>query len=299
MLSRRLISAAIIVSFMVTVVWADYHLPGWGLPLPGLLLMIVTWAAQMIATGELIEMWKRDGRSVSFFVALVGVTVMFVGASLPIIAPKPLGDCSLGLFGGVFLGLFGALCVASVYEIVQYDPANKAFDRMAHHLFAIVYMAMLAGGVAFHRRLFEDNGFGLCSAIAVIATVKMSDATAYGFGKAFGKHKLSPKISSGKTIEGALGAFVGGIAGAAIVFYLVAPQVAGNVHERSWLWIIGYGITLTIAGMIGDLAESIIKRDAHCKDSSVWVPGLGGILDILDSLIFAVPASCIYWIMTT
>jgi phosphatidate cytidylyltransferase len=158
-------------------------------------------------------------------------------------------------------------------------------------------MALIAGSIPFHRQLFGDNGFGLCAVIAVIACVKLSDTTAYAVGKLFGKHRLAARISAGKTIEGAFGAFIGGIGGAMLMFMVITPLVAGNDHQPGILWTIGYGIFLTIFGMLGDLAESIIKREAHCKDSSAWVPGLGGILDIIDSLTFAAPASCLYWVL--
>ncbi len=83
----------------------------------------------------------------------------------------------------------------------------------------------------------------------------------------------------------------------AIVVYLIAPLIFGITIAKPWWWVLVYGIVVTCAGMVGDLAESLIKRDANTKDSSRWLPGLGGVLDILDSMIFAAPVSYFLWIV--
>jgi phosphatidate cytidylyltransferase len=188
-----------------------------------------------------------------------------------------------------------ALVWVSFWEIRKFRHDGGGFDRLVRYFFLFGYFGLILGAIPFHRNLFGDNGFGLGSVIAVITTVKMSDAAAYFFGKSLGRHKLAPQISSGKTVEGAVGAFVGGILGAAIVFRWVMPWLQAGDRVQSWQWIVLYGCALTLAGMLGDLVESLVKRDAHCKDSSGWLPGLGGILDVVDSLIFAAPASVIVW----
>ncbi len=284
---------------MLLIVWFDYQffaITGW--EVYGIGIALVTLLAMQVAAGELVEMWKRDGREVSYRVSLLGVTAMMVGASLPIWYPRPAGSCPLGFFGGTFVGLYAAIVIAVIYEVIWFRAGTQAFGRLLYHVFIFVYFSMLAGGIPYHRGLFGDNGFGLCAVIAVIATVKFGDASAYFVGKMCGRRRLAPQISAGKTIEGAIGGIVGGTVGAGIVFKIVAPLVAGDHHIPTTIWVIGYGVFIGIAALLGDLAESIIKRDANCKDSSVWLPGLGGMLDILDSLIFAVPASCIYWIVT-
>ena len=228
MLSRRLLSAAVIISLMLGIVWADYHLV-FRLPMfgPGLLLSLITSIGVVWAAGEIVQMWRLSGRPASLSIALVGTSLMSIGAASPALWPRPLGECPLGLFGGTFLGFFVATGLAAVYEIMNFGQHQKVADRLINHVFVFAYLALLVGSVPHHRQLMGDNGFGLCAVIAVITTVKMSDATAYFFGRSFGTRKLAPKISSGKTVEGALGALVGGILGAAIVFRLVAPQVSG------------------------------------------------------------------------
>ena len=128
-------------------------------------------------------------------------------------------------------------------------------------------------------------------------TVKLSDAVAYFVGKAFGTKKLAPRLSPGKTIQGGLGAILGGIVGALFMVYVIAPFLYQIEIDKSVGWVLVYGVALTVAGMFGDLAESFLKRTADCKDSSSWFPGLGGVLDVIDSLIAAAPVSFVMWLI--
>src|SRR5690606_25909897 len=113
--------------------------------------------------------------------------------------------------------------------------------------------------------------------LAFIVTVVAADVGAYASGLTFGKHKMAPHISPGKTWEG----FAGG---------LVATQIAGillmvfMLGKPWWLGVI-FGLALIFTATIGDLAESLIKRDLGIKDISTWLPGHGGFLDRLDSIL--------------
>ncbi|MHC4636068.1 MAG: phosphatidate cytidylyltransferase [Planctomycetota bacterium] len=102
-----------------------------------------------------------------------------------------------------------------------------------------------------------------------------ADIGAYTLGKLFGKHKFSPRISPGKTWEG-----MGGAALTAIIVALTFSLVSGIM---SWLPAVLFGFCFAFVGQLGDLAESMIKRDAEQKDSASNVPGFGGILDVIDS----------------
>jgi phosphatidate cytidylyltransferase len=124
-----------------------------------------------------------------------------------------------------------------------------------------------------------------------IITVKMGDVGAYTVGRLIGRHKLCPRLSPGKTIEGAVGAVVFTCAGAWASLAWLAPAV---MARHPWAWL-PYGLVLGIAGMLGDLAESMLKRDVGLKDSSRWMPGFGGVLDILDSLLLSAPVAWLCW----
>ena len=116
-----------------------------------------------------------------------------------------------------------------------------------------------------------------------------SDTAAYFVGRALGKRKLIPSVSPGKTVAGAVGALIASI----VVSWLYARFVLPHFARLSMLhWqAIWFGAVMSVAVQIGDLAESLIKRDARVKDSSHLIPGHGGVLDRIDSLLFAIPVA--------
>jgi phosphatidate cytidylyltransferase len=304
-LKRRLISAAIIISIMVVLLWADHYL---GRPevlgKPGLLLAGVTTLTAVLAAGELVRMWRAAGvQGLSYVVSLGGSLLLCAGAFLPIYWPGSLQLWPIGVFGGTLFGLFAAIVAAAAHEMWWFDQPGSEVERLSRQVFSFAYLAMLVGMVVPHRLMIglgpeEDrNGSGICAVLAVMVAVKLSDTFAYMFGKLWGRRKLAPLLSPNKTIEGAAGSFVGAIVGAALVFYLVAWFVADDSFFKPFWWVVVYGIVVAAAGMLGDLAESLVKRDAKCKDSSGWLAGLGGVLDIIDSLIFAAPASYLVWLL--
>jgi phosphatidate cytidylyltransferase len=121
--------------------------------------------------------------------------------------------------------------------------------------------------------------------LLLLVIIWVGDTAAYYGGRAMGRHLLAPKVSPKKTIEGAIAGLVGSvIAGVAGAIWLHVP-VSGLI------WI---SAATAIAGQVGDLAESVLKRSAGVKDSSSIIPGHGGILDRLDSLFFAAPI--FYWL---
>ena len=174
---------------------------------------------------------------------------------------------------------------------------REAVERTAFYVLGLGYLLLLVGFLAAHRLLNRDNLLGIFSIVSLIVTVKVSDATAYFVGKAFGTKKLAPRLSPGKTVQGGLGAILGGVLAALVMVYVIAPYLYQIEIAKPLWWVFVYGISLTVAGMFGDLAESFLKRTADCKDSSSWFPGLGGILDVIDSLIAAAPVSFVMWLI--
>ena len=136
-------------------------------------------------------------------------------------------------------------------------------------------------------RYLPDAAHGKWWVLALFIITKISDSAAYLGGTKWGRHKLIPRISAKKTIEGSAFGVLG-----AVIASLVCRLFF--IQELGWIKIIILGILLSIAGQIGDLVESLIKRDAEVKDSGTPIPGMGGILDILDSLLFAGPVMYIY-----
>jgi phosphatidate cytidylyltransferase len=129
--------------------------------------------------------------------------------------------------------------------------------------------------------------------LGIFAVVWMADIAAYFSGKAFGKHKLAPSISPGKTWEGAIGAGVG-----VVIYGLVIRQVFALELMPLPLWIAAL-IGVTAVSIVGDLYESLLKRKAGIKDSSNILPGHGGVLDRIDSLTSTLPVVALVWLLFT
>ena len=124
----------------------------------------------------------------------------------------------------------------------------------------------------------------------VIVITALSDTGGYFFGRAFGKHKLFEAVSPKKTIEGALGGL-----GCAIAGCFVMKSQIDALSGLSAMDCVALGILGTIASIIGDLVESLLKRGYDVKDSGTLIPGHGGVLDRVDALLFSAPAIFFYW----
>jgi phosphatidate cytidylyltransferase len=152
--------------------------------------------------------------------------------------------------------------------------------------FSIIYLGLLS---SFALAIRVD--FGVWPLLMFVFVVKSSDIGAYAVGTLFGRHKLSPRVSPGKTWEGAGGALVAAVA-SALAF-------AAGFDIMSWQWAIAFGFFSACAGQAGDLAESMLKRDAQRKDAANKVPGFGGVLDIVDSPLAAAPFAYLFFTLFT
>jgi phosphatidate cytidylyltransferase len=147
--------------------------------------------------------------------------------------------------------------------------------------FGILYIGMPLGLLA-----ALNIARGWRATLLLIATVVVSDSLQFYTGRMFGRHALAPAISPKKTIEGAIG---GAIAGT--LFMVFVGRLVFS--ELTWHWLAVLGFVMVLLGILGDLFESRLKRDAHVKDSSSLIPGHGGVLDRIDALLFVTPAFAI------
>jgi phosphatidate cytidylyltransferase len=148
-------------------------------------------------------------------------------------------------------------------------------------VWSILYVGFLS---AFFLGIRID--FGLWEFLMFVLVVKSSDIGAYTVGRICGKHKFAPNISPGKTWEG--------IAGGIVFASIVALLFAHYCDIMAWYLAIGFGVVFAFCGQLGDLAESMIKRDAAQKDSASSVPGFGGLLDIVDSPLATAPLAYLF-----
>jgi len=181
---------------------------------------------------------------------------------------------------GLWLGTLGAVLVVTVWRLAEllFRPSHRTGAKavlldLAAGALIQVYVTFMAG---FYLVLTGSKG-GEWWTLASIVIVVVTDIGAYATGLLFGKHKLAPTISPGKTWEG----FAGSIVFAIVTGILLAVLM---LHQQWWVGLI-MGVLLALVGTAGDLMESLIKRDIGVKDISSWLPGHGGFLDRLDSIL--------------
>lgn len=185
----------------------------------------------------------------------------------------------------VELGVFVALLAIPAWYVFSGKSLENALPSSAVAVLATMYVGMLCGSLI---RLRNDFPEGSKLVFFLLLVVWLGDTGAYYVGKAFGRRKLSPRISPKKTIEGMMGG-VGASVIAAVVIHFTFLD-AFPLHHA-----IIAGAILSLAGVVGDLAESMWKRSADVKDSGTLLPGHGGLLDRFDSVLFTAPILYVYW----
>ncbi|GMV93938.1 MAG: hypothetical protein AMXMBFR82_37160 [Candidatus Hydrogenedentota bacterium] len=224
---------------------------------------------------------------------LVGLYELYAIARARQISPETIGGMLAGTivalsgyFGSLTLTnylLYGGCLLVAALHVVR---GHYAVAGLAGTIFGVVYVGWFAAHlVLLHGIPQVGSGFVTMLFVAVVLT----DTAAFFVGRAIGKHKLAPKVSPGKTWEGAAGGFVFTILGMAVVWYLQRNYLGAFLPD----WTLGRylyaGMVLSIASQVGDLAESCLKRDAGWKDSGSFFPGHGGVLDRCDGFLFASP----------
>lgn len=249
---KRLASAVV---FIPVFVWLVMGAPVWAF---GLLVVAVSG----VASWELARVFKRAGRPV--------YTWLGVGASAGVAA-------SFLVPGGPVMAL--ALAVVAILSAPLWGSAAPSSDPAAVTLLGPTYVGWLLG----HAVLLRGLADGPALVLFLVGVTWTGESAAYVVGSAVGRHKLAPVISPRKTVEGGAAQIVvsGGVA-VLLAAWLLPAWPAGRMFLL--------GLFLGVVGQVGDLTESVIKRSVGAKDTGGLIPGHGGVLDRLDSLLFNVPA---------
>jgi phosphatidate cytidylyltransferase len=197
--------------------------------------------------------------------------------------------------GWPFLVYVGVVMVAFVIQALQYERPGRVISVLAGTCLALTYVGLLASFVI-QLRWVDGKFHGLFALLTFMATAKGADTGAYVLGRVAGRTKLWPRLSPNKTVEGAVGGLVLAVV-AALVIKAVATAPKFEESTLGWLETIGFGLVVGVVAQLGDLMESMIKRDCERKDASDTLPGFGGVLDVLDSLLFAAPVALGYWLL--
>ena len=187
----------------------------------------------------------------------------------------------------VEMGVFLSLLIIPGFYVFAGGDLEQALPGSAISVLATLYVGMLGGSLI---RIRNDFPEGAKLIFFLVLVVWLGDAGAYYFGRKFGRHKLSPRISPKKTVEGGIGGILASVITALVLHYTVFPSFP-LFHT------VIAAILLSVTGIIGDLAESMWKRSAGVKDSGTLLPGHGGFFDRLDSILFTAPILYAYWFL--
>ncbi|MDX2115887.1 MAG: phosphatidate cytidylyltransferase [Planctomycetota bacterium] len=282
MLKYRLTLGPLLILLFLGIIWLDGWLSARGAR-PGLAFTVLMLTGGVFAGRELAKIFRARAIATSVVINSIAVCAGLVASSF---TPEELGPvpgsalvCSAGA---------GVMLLAMLFYSRHHNVQGVVASTSAT-LLAFVYVGMLGG---FLIVLVKEYSAWLV--LAVVLITKSYDIGAYSTGRIFGRHKLIPWLSPGKTWEG----LVGGVAFASLVgaaTALVFGTKIPGVPPFSWWQGALVGAVFGLVGQAGDLVASLLKRDAGIKDYSRAIPGFGGIMDVVDSPLLVAPVA--FWML--
>jgi phosphatidate cytidylyltransferase len=297
MLLHRLATGLSLVVIVLLVLLLDDRTAPW-YPLSFILAMVVLGATSL----EVVGLLKRTSAAPLGSIVFGGVLAIVVANWVPHIVehlttdPRALAPGMLEPVNALAwpLCVFTAIVMLTfVSQSVEFDGSGGVMARISGTVLAVAYVGLL-GSFLIQFRWLPGPHQGFIGLVATIATIKGADTGAYTLGRLAGRHKLWPRLSPNKTVEGAFGGLLFAVGFASIA--VAIAHYGFRVPTLSVPGTIGFGIVVGTAAQLGDLMESMIKRDCAQKDASDALPGFGGVLDVLDSILFAGPVAYGYWL---
>ena len=275
MLRTRLWMGAVLIGLAAVLLLEDRWFAPW---YPVLLATYL--GAVFLGTRELLRLLPGDVRPSERLT--VGFALVIAATNWWSAAQAPRPDTWYLIGGGVVAGTVGAFLL----EMARFRGPNRLTLKISLTAFTLIYLGVLPSFLAQLRWLPGDRST-VALALAVFVP-KCNDIGAYFTGKfltgrVLGRTPMTPHLSPKKTWQGAIGGMLASVAVA------VGVQANWPVIPGGWVGAVTFGLCVGLAGILGDLAESLIKRDLQTKDASQSVPGFGGVLDVVDSLLFAAP----------
>lgn len=278
---KRLASSLLLWSVVVAALFAPHPTVAGGC---FVVLMTLLAGAGLFEFYGLVE--RRGLVCFKFWGLLAGVLLMastffyLSGAVLPQRLPSKANDFETGILVVFVLGL----CLRQF--LAKSNPAGLL--AISTTLFGLMYVPWLLNFV--QKINFIPGADGRLFLVYFLVVTKFSDMGAYATGSVFGRHKMIPRISPGKTWEGFAGALAFSVGASLLITALAGERLTGMNPRHAIL----LGLILAIGAVVGDLIESLFKREAGVKDSGRLFPGIGGILDLLDSILFNAPLMYLY-----
>lgn len=286
MLWQRLITGPLLILAILGIVWVDARIEAasieCGLP-AGLVLFALLALLSVLIAREVTVFLRAAGAKACGKVAALAALLGVAGT-----AGSTLASTQVGV-AGVLATALALMLVAALLRMARDRDPKGALMLAGGVLLAGIYGGVLPGFWMLIR--LEHSPWLLLGALL---TTKACDIGAYFTGMSIGRHKMIPWLSPKKTWEGLAGGIVFASAIGAVLAHFSANLASEADHYPWWIGAV-LGALVAIVGQAGDLAESAFKRDAGVKDSGSILPGMGGVLDVLDSPLLAGPA--VYWLL--
>ncbi len=288
-LSWRLIIGPLLIAIFGGLFYWD-HLIGRQAPV----LLLVCLFLTVRGTWEMAQLFRTRSFYPRYSLCCAGAIVIVASTWL-----KPLGigvtePAELSYLGPTMLAFSLVVMVLFLISAISFEEPGQSMERLSSEILIVVYIGVFLSMTA-HLRWVAGAEAGYLVLGSLIVVTKGGDIGAYALGRLLGQKKLSPRLSPGKTWWGARGA----ILFSALFSWLWLTYMPA-VFEPTWKacpWYLSilYGIVIGTVGLIGDLCESLIKRDVGKKDASGLMPGFGGILDVIDSILYTGPIAYLFW----
>ncbi|MFM8803297.1 MAG: phosphatidate cytidylyltransferase [Planctomycetia bacterium] len=300
--ASRLAFAGGIMAAFAALAWADWR--GLGGAQPSWWLLPVAIVLAVGGVDERVRLFAARNVALSGWLlrpAVVAVVLSAAAGAEAFASSMAAASPTAAIAWSAVVVIF-AVIVLFLVEIAGYRPHGGAIERLAAGTLTVVLLGLPLACLVSLRLLCRENlgpeqtgpgHLGMLPLVSLVVVAKAGDIAAYLGGSLFGRNRMAPTLSPGKTWEGAAAALVGSLAAAWVVLdRLGTPRAAGP-----WGGWLVFGLCVGLAAMAGDLAESLLKRECGAKDSGRSLGGLGGFLDLVDSLLFAAPVAWLLWVV--
>jgi phosphatidate cytidylyltransferase len=297
----RVVFAILITAGFAGLAWADWR--GLGGALPAWWLLPVAVVIAVGSVHEMIRLFAAGGIVLPGWLlrpAVVAVVLSTAAGAQAFAAETSMASPAAAM-GWSALAVALSVIVLFTAEISTYRPNGGAIERLAAGVFTVTVLGLpLACLVSLRLLCLENMGpeqtgsghVGMLPLVSLVAVAKAGDIAAYVGGSLLGRHRMAPALSPGKTWEGAVASLIGSSAAA----WFVLEQLGKSAAAGPWGGWLVFGLLVGLAALAGDLAESLVKRECGAKDSGRSLGGLGGFLDLIDSLLFAAPVAWLLWV---
>jgi phosphatidate cytidylyltransferase len=260
----RILTAAVLIPLVILLL---FRAPFW-------LVTVAAGAVAILASWEYLGLADASGARTPRWLVLAAVAALF---AINFFHPEML------------MAGFSALAFLLFVLIAFHSPLERVLLDTSASVFGLLYIGLALVTVP----LIWAQEHGPSLLLLLFCVVWAGDSVALYVGRAYGKHKLAPKLSPGKTWEGSIASVVGSLMATLLLMGLAALMIRHNLtglsYDGSWLHWLVLAVVLNIAAQVGDLVESALKRGAKVKDSGSLLPGHGGVLDRIDALLLAAP----------